>query len=343
MTLITNTETATTAQETTVASKLKYWVDIVKYRAVYLWIAVAMMVPGLVFMGLNIANTPTHSPLKLGIDFVGGTLTEIHTPKTVQQDDLPHIAHALDAYEIEDAVVQINTPIKVNQKEAGTVLSIRTKMLDAPQIKTLDATLKNNVGDFQLLQRNTVGPTLASELLTNALLALGFAYLLITGYLTYRFQLDYAICALVALMHDTVIVLGIFAGMGYLANVAVDSLFITGILTVIGFSVHDTIVVFDRLRENNRLMFSQKKPFSEVVNVSINQTLARSINTSLTALLPLATLYFFGGESTQNLVLCMGLGIIIGAYSSIAIASSLLCWWRESQEKHKASSSTEAV
>jgi preprotein translocase subunit SecF len=284
-------------------------------------------------MGLNMTQSPIHAPLKLGIDFVGGTLSEIHTPKTVHQADLPLLAHALDAYEIEDAVVQINTPIKVNQQVSGTVLSIRTPMLNAAQIKTLDATLKNNLGNVQLLQRNTVGPTLASELLSNALLALGLAYLLITGYLTYRFQLDYAICALVALVHDTVIVLGIFAGLGYLANVAVDSLFITGILTVIGFSVHDTIVVFDRLRENNRLMFSQKKPFSEVVNVSINQTLARSINTSLTALLPLATLYFFGGQSTQNLVLCMGLGIIIGAYSSIAIASSLLCWWREKAEK----------
>jgi preprotein translocase subunit SecF len=334
MTLITQTEMDThSTTETTVASPLKYWVDIVKYRAVYLWIAVAMMVPGLIFMGLNMTQSPTHAPLKLGIDFVGGTLSEIHTPKTVHQEDLPLLAHALDAYEIEDAVVQINTPIKVNQQVSGTVLSIRTPMLNAAQIKTLDATLKNNLGDVQLLQRNTVGPTLASELLSNALLALGLAYLLITGYLTYRFQLDYAICALVALVHDTVIVLGIFAGLGSLANVAVDSLFITGILTVIGFSVHDTIVVFDRLRENNRLMFSQKKPFSEVVNVSINQTLARSINTSLTALLPLATLYFFGGQSTQNLVLCMGLGIIIGAYSSIAIASSLLCWWREKAEK----------
>jgi preprotein translocase subunit SecF len=334
MTLLTQTEMDTRpTTEPTEASPLKYWVDIVKYRALYLWIAVAMMVPGLVFMGLNMAQSPTHAPLKLGIDFVGGTLSEIHTSKTLQQEDLPLLAHALDAFEIEDAVVQINTPIKVNQQVSGTVLSIRTPMLTAAQIKTLDATLKNNLGDVQLLQRNTVGPTLATELLSNALLALGLAYLLITGYLTYRFQLDYAICALVALVHDTVIVLGIFAGLGYLANVAVDSLFITGILTVIGFSVHDTIVVFDRLRENNRLMFSQKKPFSEVVNVSINQTLARSINTSLTALLPLATLYFFGGQSTQNLVLCMGLGIMIGAYSSIAIASSLLCWWREKAEK----------
>lgn len=318
---------------TSPVATVRYIIDIVKYRSLYLWIAVAMMVPGLVFMGLNIAQTPTHSPLKLGIDFVGGTLTEVHSSKTLTQKDLPPITEALKAEGFEEILLQVQEPIQGKHKVQGSLLSVRSPMLDSTEVRHLDRTLKAQVGAFELVQRNTVGPTLAKELLSNALLALGLAYLLITGYLSYRFQLDYALCALIALVHDTVIVLGVFAGMGYFANVTVDSLFITGILTVIGFSVHDTIVVFDRLRENSRLMYSQKKPFTEVVNVSINQTLARSLNTSLTALLPLSTLYFFGGESTQNLVLCMGLGILIGAYSSIAIASSLLCWWRESQEQ----------
>lgn len=307
-------------------------IDIVKHRGRYLLISLSLILPSLIFMGLNIVNTPMHSPLKLGIDFVGGTLTEVQTTQVVAQETLPHLAHALDAYEIEGAVIQLQNPMKTDAKSQGSVLSIRTPMLDEAKIEALDSTLKSQVGDFSLLQRNTVGPTLAKELFTNALLALALAYLLITGYLTYRFQLDYAICALIALVHDTVIVFGVFAAMGYLGNVAIDSLFITGILTVIGFSVHDTIVVFDRLRENTRLMYSQKRPFAEVANVSINQTLARSINTSLTALLPLVTLYFFGGDSTKNLVLCMGLGIIVGTYSSIAIASLLLSLWREKQE-----------
>jgi preprotein translocase subunit SecF len=283
-------------------------------------------------MVLNIAHTPTHSPLKLGIDFIGGTLTEVQPTQTIAQETLPHLAHALDAYEIEGSVIQLQNPIQSNSASQGSILSIRTPMLDETKIEALESTLKSQVGEFNLLQRNTVGPTLAKELFTNALLALALAYLLITGYLTYRFQLDYALCALIALVHDTVIVFGVFAAMGYLGNVAIDSLFITGILTVIGFSVHDTIVVFDRLRENTRLLYSQKRPFAEIANVSINQTLARSINTSLTALLPLGTLYFFGGDNTKNLVLCMGLGIIVGTYSSIAIASLLLSLWREKQE-----------
>ncbi|MBY0403038.1 MAG: protein translocase subunit SecF, partial [Cyanobacteria bacterium] len=163
----------------------------------------------------------------------------------------------------------------------------------------------------------------------NGLMALILAYILIVGYLTFRFQFDYAVCAIVALVHDTITVFGVFSMLGYLFNTEVDSMFITGILTVVGFSVHDTIVVFDRLRENTRRLHSQKLPFSEIANISVNQTLARSINTSLTALLTLLALFFLGGETTRDFVLCMILGIAIGTYSSIFVASAMLTWWRE--------------
>jgi preprotein translocase subunit SecF len=315
-------------------------IDIVKYRGMYLGISALMLIPGFVFMGLNMMNQPGHAPVKPGIDFIGGTLTDVQTPNSLTQQDLPRIKTALLKAGIEDVTLQLQKPVALASttepktsavKKAGSVLSVRTPILQNAGNETVLATLKQEAGDVTLLQRNTVGPTLAKELLTNALLALGLAYLLITGYLTYRFQLDYAICALVALLHDTAIVLGVFATLGYLGNVAVDSLFITGILTVIGFSVHDTIVVFDRLRENSRLL-----PFAEIANLSVNQTLARSINTSMTALLPLLTLYFFGGESTKNLVLCMALGITVGTYSSIAIASLILSWWRERQQAAQA-------
>jgi len=322
----------------------KQWIDIIKYRGVYLIISAALIIPGLIFMGLNIANIG--SPLKLGIDFVGGSLTDVQISQTLTQAELPALSEQLISKGFDNATIQLQEPLNSVEPakrsdgtitSTGSILSIRTKMLDTDRSETLNAVLKESFGDFSFLQRNTVGPTLAKELFTNALLALGLAYLLITGYLTYRFQLDYALCAVIALIHDTVIVFGVFAAMGYLGGVAIDSLFITGILTVIGFSVHDTIVVFDRLRENSRLMYSKKIPFAEIANLAVNQTLARSINTSLTALLPLLTLYFFGGESTKNLVLCMALGIGVGTYSSIAIASLLLSWWRVSQEKKNAS------
>jgi preprotein translocase subunit SecF len=154
------------------------------------------------------------------------------------------------------------------------------------------------------------------------------AYILIVGYLTVRFQFDFAVCAMLALIHDSIFLLGMFAMFGKLFHTEVDSLFITSVLTVVGFSVHDTIVVFDRIRENNRLYFTKKVPFVKIVNMSINQTMARSINTSLTALLTMLALYFFGGETTKDFVLAIIIGIAAGTYSSIFNASVLLAMWR---------------
>lgn len=194
---------------------------------------------------------------------------------------------------------------------------------------TIGAGITQKVGVFTLLQKTAIGPTLAGELLTNGILALVAAYVLIVGFLTFRFQFDYAICAIVALLHDTLFVMGVFAGLGYLYGIEVDSLFVTAMLTVVGFSVHDTIVVFDRIRENLRLFYSKKLPFSTLANISINQTLSRSINTSVTALLPMLTLFFFGGQSTHLFTLALVVGITAGTYSSIWVASLLLVWWRE--------------
>ena len=176
-----------------------------------------------------------------------------------------------------------------------------------------------------------MGPTLGKELFRNALFALLLCFVAIVGYLAFRFQLDYGVFALVALFHDALFVCGIFAILGLVFKVEIDSLFITAILTVVGFSVHDTIVVFDRIRENSRFL-TKKKTFNEIVNASVNQTLQRSINTSLTALITLCSLYFLGGVTTRNFVLAMILGIIVGTYSSIFNASTLLAMWRSSKQ-----------
>jgi len=188
------------------------------------------------------------------------------------------------------------------------------------------------MGKYIPLQTSAIGPTLGKELFKNAMIALLLCFFGIVGYLTVRFNIDFAICALVALLHDAIVVLGIFSLFGLLFGTEIDSLFITAILTVIGFSVHDTIVVFDRIRENSKNL-SKKKSFNEIVNVSVNQTLARSINTSLTALITLLALYFFGGSTTKDFVLAMILGIVTGTYSSIFNASVLLAMWRENEQK----------
>ena len=161
--------------------------------------------------------------------------------------------------------------------------------------------------------------------------AMILAFIGIVAYLSFRFKLEYGVIAFLSLFHDAIFVVGAFSILGLFWGVHVDSLFITAILTVIGFSVHDTIVVFDRIRENSKL-FAKKVSFSEIVNASVNQTLARSINTSLTTLITLGALYFFGGVTTKDFVLAMILGIAIGTYSSIFFASMALAWYMEKKE-----------
>lgn len=163
------------------------------------------------------------------------------------------------------------------------------------------------------------------------------------AYISYRFKFDYAICAIAALFHDVLVLSGIFAILGLTIGTEVDSLFISAVLTVIGFSVHDTIVVFDRIRENAKYVGSKgidpvtnqefKKNFGDVANDSVNQTLARSIYTSLTVIITLLALYLLGGVTTRDFVLAMLIGIISGTYSSIFNASCLLVWWREQKTK----------
>jgi preprotein translocase subunit SecF len=158
-------------------------------------------------------------------------------------------------------------------------------------------------------------------------------------YISSRFQFDFAMCTVAALFHDVIVLVGVFAILGLVLGTEVDSLFISAVLTVVGFSVHDTIVVFDRIRENMKFVGSRmvdpvtgaetRKTFGDVANDSINQTLARSIYTSLTVVITLSALYFFGGSTTKDFVLAMLIGIISGTYSSIFNASALLVWWRE--------------
>jgi preprotein translocase subunit SecF len=316
------------------------WIDVIKHRWLYLGISLVLLLPGLWFMSESMLNSPLHTPVKLGIDFVGGTLLEYSVPKALKPEELAKITAVFEEQGHPGAVVQLQesrvvpTTLSKDTQAASkdqSVVSIRVKDLKTQELPAITQRLSQTYGGMTLLQKNMVGPTLARELLQNGLLALLCAYLLIIGYLTYRFQLDFALCAIIALLHDTLFVLGVFSGLGLFFNVEVDSLFITAILTVIGFSVHDTIVVFDRLRENEKNLHMQKLPFGHIANLSLNQTLRRSINTSLTALLTLLALYFFGGDTTRNFVLVMILGILAGTYSSIFNASVLLAWWRQRQ------------
>jgi preprotein translocase subunit SecF len=193
------------------------------------------------------------------------------------------------------------------------------------ETRTYQRIVQSDVIDFR-----SVGPTVGAELLNRAIIAIAAASLVILLYLTFVFRrvpnaIRYGVCAIIALIHDVFVVVGIFAILGLLFGVEIDALFITAMLTVIGFSVHDTIVVFDRVRENiARRRFER---FEDVVNYSVVQTLARSINTSVTVVLTLFALYLFGGTSIRNFVLALLIGIISGTFSSIFNASMLLVIW----------------
>jgi len=303
-------------------------IDLVKYRWIWLGVSGVILVPGLVAM--IICATKFHSPLKPGIDFTGGSILQYQFEKPAPLDTVRGVLaeSGFEGSQVQQAFI--------SGKE---VIVMRTKAIDDEvQKRKLDEDLKSKLGEFKVLSVDKVSATVGPELLSSGLVALIITFLMMVGYISYRFQFDYAICAIFALVHDVVALCGIFAILGLAMGTEVDSLFISAVLTVIGFSVHDTIVVFDRVRENVKYVGSKavdengneyKKNFGHIANDSVNQTLARSIYTSLTVVITLSALYFLGGVTTRDFVLAMLLGIISGTYSSIFNASCLLVMWRE--------------
>ena len=312
----------------------KHLINIEKYKWVWFILSAILLLPGIVAMIYSSIIYPNHMPLKVGIDYTGGTILNYTVDKEVTNNELATIRLNLESAGVENPslqVVKVNDTQKVeNADKIDSIISIRTKFIDEKNTEELSKvtnTIQAEYPQSQLVQVNSVGPTLGKELLKNSMVALALAFLGIIVYLSIRFQLDFAVATILALFHDALFVLGCFSILGLLFSVQIDGLFITAILTVIGFSVHDTIVVFDRIRENLRY-YSRKMNFSEIVNLSVNQTITRSINTSLTTLITLLALYFFGGVTTRDFVLAMILGILVGTYSSIFFASMLIDVWR---------------
>lgn len=314
--------------------KSSYLIDVVKHRWHYLLISIVILIPCIVAMFYLMFTQPNHAPVKLGIDFTGGTILQYGVNNSITPDQISKIRSELEQNGVSNPIIQ-NMSNTGTDKQIKNIISIKTRFMgekNNDRIDKITMVLSQNTDAPQLISTTSVGPTLGKELLKNSLAALLLAFLGIVIYISFRFQADYAIIALAALFHDALFVVGVFSILGILYNVQVDSLFITAILTVVGFSVHDTIVVFDRIRENNRFL-AKKYTSGEIINASVNQTLARSVNTSLTTLLTLIALYFFGGETTKDFVLAMILGIIAGTYSSIFFASVLLAWDKEIKAK----------
>ncbi len=287
---------------------------IVERKWWYFALSAALIVPGLVFMLLG--------GLRLGIEFQGGTLLDIRFSGE------PPVA------EVRDVLAANGHPEAVVQGAEGSRVIVRTIEMKPEEISLVQQRLETRfAGGMRDVTPSAVSPSFSVELLRNAVLSLALASVVIVLLIAFAFHqfgwnaFVYGIAAVIALLHDAAVVLGLWAILGYFFNTEVDSLFVTAVLTIIGFSVHDTIVVFDRIRENLRL--NPGEPLNPVINFSIVQTFARSVNTSLTVLLTLMALFLFGGFSIRNFALALLVGIISGTYSSIFNASQLVSLWQE--------------
>lgn len=289
--------------------------DLLKYKLIYFLLSFLLILPGTYFLAKD--------GLKLGIDFTGGVILEYQFKNPVAVDQLKT--------EIASQGVTVG---QIVESSNNTYL-IKTKPLEQSQINQLKNNLSVKYGPIEEKRVESIGPIIGQELTQKAVLSILIASLVIVIYIAYSFRKvprptsswRFGITAVVALLHDVLVVVGIFAILGKFFNVEVDTLFVTALLTVIGFSVHDTIVVFDRIREN--LLKNIGKKFSEVANISIVQTLGRSLNTSLTVVFVLTALLLFGGETIRWFVAALLIGVISGTYSSIFNATALLAFWEE--------------
>ncbi len=275
-------------------------------------LSLAVTIPGLLALGVF--------GLKLGIDFTGGSRLTVNF--SAARPAAPQVA---------DIVTSVGVGTATVQTAGDQDMVIRLPNLTNEQRQQVLTKLQFEYPGAAESAFESIGPTLGKELFQRAVLAIGLVLLAIVFYISWAFRKVgigpvpawvYGVSAIVALFHDLLVVVGIFAVLGHYANVEVDALFVTALLTVLGFSVHDTIVVFDRVRE--RLRLGHEATFEETVNVSLNQTLVRSLNTSLTTMLVLFALYLFGGESIRNFTLALLIGIASGTYSSIFVATPLL-------------------
>lgn len=294
---------------------------ILKWERLWWSISALLIFAGIIAMVISYCTF--NSPVRPGIDFIGGTRLQLQLVCAAEAT----CHQSIDTGKVREILVQqgLNGSIQVLE---NNILSIKSKNLDVDQRTQLQQVLNKKIGQFnpETIQIDTVGPTVGQELFKSGILALLVAFLGIIIYLTVRFQFDYAFFAIIALFHDVFITAGVFAVLGLITEIEVDSLSLVALLTIIGFSVNDTVVIYDRIRNN-----IEKNPeisINEIVETSVKQSLARSINTSVTTILPLLTIFLFGGETLKYFSLALIIGFLAGAYSSIFIASTLLAWWR---------------
>jgi len=285
-----------------------FYIDFMKYRRLALMASLILVVASLGLVAIR--------GLNLGIDFTGGNVLQVEFPG------------GASVGEVREILASVGQEGAVIQAYSDTGMIVRTGSDDDKARESVSNALKAKYPDMHIVGIEKVGPVVGAELRREAMIALGLALGGILIYISVRFQFRFAVVSVLALVHDSIITLGIFS----LTGMEISSSFIAAILTIVGYSLNDSIVVLDRVRENWRTL--KTDGMITLLNNSINETLSRTINTSLTTLLPLAALFLWGGHVLRGFSFALLIGIIVGTYSSIFVVASLLAgWWTKSPQK----------
>jgi len=286
-----------------------------KFKWVYFLLSALVLVPGIVSLILF--------GLRPAIDFTGGSLLEIKTESE------------LNAKEIEELITEKGFEVSSVQESGENQILIRLQPIEKEQAGEIKLTIKEKFEqEPEEVRFETVGPTLGKELIKKTIWAIVLAAGFIMAYVAWRFKdAKFGICAILAMFHDTFILLGSFSLLGYFLGVEVDTLFVTAVLTILSFSVHDTVVVYDRIRESQKLL--PKASFVDLVNKAVTETLSRSVNNSMTIIFMLIALLLLGGITIKWFVAALLIGTIAGTYSSTFTAAPLLVAWTKIAERRK--------
>ena len=280
--------------------------DIMGRSKIWFVLSLLIIIPGIFCMFTKGFN--------FGIDFTGGTIMDLRFDNQVT---LTQVREVMKSYNLDNATIQLSG--EASNIEASADVMIRTADLEENERKEIMDSLREQVGPYTVLREEKVGSTIGGELITDAVMATVLSWVLIVIYVSYRFEWRFGLSAILALVHDILIVLSVFS----FTQKQVDSSFVAAVLTIIGYSINDTIVIFDRIRENMKLHYRKGGDLNELSNRSIYQTLTRSMYTVLTCLFTTFALYFFGGDTTKDFAFALLIGFFSGCYSSIFIASPM--------------------
>ncbi len=300
---------------------MKYNLELIKNKKKIIVLSSVLILFSLIGILYSTFNTSYKKPINLGMDFVGGN--ELRIERVCEAECSNFSPDSVLKNLRENSKNKVLNNIKLQFQNNNKLISIRTPYLSIEESNNLISNLYNIVGplNYESKDSRLIGPKLGKRLLTNCVTSLLVSLFAISLYISIRFDKKYALFALLALFHDLLIVFGIFSWLGIILSVEVNSLFAVSLLTIAGYSVNDTVVIFDRIRENLKL---KKEDYNETIQLSVNESFRRTTFTSITTLIPLLSIILFGSYSLFWFSLALSLGIIVGSYSSILLAPSLL-------------------